>query len=135
MSTFFTRARGLVAVGVTALAVGAAPSSAAAPAAPGGPVPPGGSPGVLPSSAPGSHSVTLITGDTVTITTGADGATMTSVEGPDGQIPNYHRTELRGSTYVYPDDALAYVTAGTLDDRLFNVTQLLANGSRRVLQK
>ncbi|MEV0951879.1 S8 family serine peptidase [Promicromonospora sp. NPDC050249] len=129
MSTFLTRARGLVAVGVAAaLAVGAASTSAAAPAGPGSPVPPGGSPAALPSSAPGSRSVTLITGDTVTVTTAADGTTVTDVEGPGGATSTYHRTEREGSTYVYPDAALPYVTAGTLDDRLFNVTQLLTNG-------
>ncbi|MFD6139864.1 S8 family serine peptidase [Promicromonospora sp. NPDC060271] len=129
MSTFLTRARGLVAVGVAAtLAVGAAATSAAAPAAPGSAVPPDGSPAALPSSAPGSRSVTLITGDTVTVTTAADGTTVTDVKGPGGATSTYHRTEREGSTYVYPDAALPYVTAGTLDDRLFNVTQLLANG-------
>ncbi|WP_419704153.1 S8 family peptidase [Promicromonospora sp. NFX87] len=129
MSTFLTHARGLVAVGVAAaLAVGAASTSAAAPAGPGSPVPPGDSPAALPSSAPGSRSVTLITGDTVTVTTAADGTTVTDVEGPGGATSTYHRTERAGSTYVYPDAVLPYVTAGTLDDRLFNVTQLLANG-------
>lgn len=129
MSTFLTRARGLVAVGVAAaLAVGAASTSAAAPAGPGSPVPPGGSPAALPSSAPGSRSVTLITGDTVTVTTAADGTTVTDVEGPGGATSTYHRTDRKGSTYVYPDAVLPYVTAGSLDDRLFNVTQLLANG-------
>ncbi len=128
MPTFFSRARGLVAVGVTALALGVASTSAAALASPGAPVPPGGSPAALPSSAPGSHSVTLITGDTVTITTAADGTTVTTVKGPGGATSTYHRTEREGSTYVYPDAVLPYVTAGTLDDRLFNVTQLLANG-------
>ncbi len=130
MSTFFTHARALVAVGVAAtLAVGAASASATTLAGPGGPVPPGSTPAALPSSsAAGSRSVTLITGDTVTITTAADGTTVTTVEGPGGTTSAYHRTERRGSTYVYPDAALPYVTAGTLDDRLFNVTQLLADG-------
>lgn len=129
MFTFSTPAKGLVAAGVAAaLAVGAASASAAAPAGPGGPVPPGGTPAPLPPSAAGSRSVTLITGDTVTVATAADGTTVTTVEGPDGSASTYHRTERQGSTYVYPDAALPYVTAGTLDDRLFNVTQLLADG-------
>lgn len=129
MSTFLTRARGLVAVGVAAtLAVGAASTSAAAPAGPASPAPPGGAPTALPSSAPGSRSVTLITGDTVTVSTAADGTTVTDVTGPDGVTSTYHRTERAGSTYVYPDAVLPYVTAGTLDDRLFDVTRLLADG-------
>lgn len=129
MSTFSIRATGLVAVGVaTALAFGSAAASAAAPASPGGPVPPSGTPTALPPSAAGSRSVTLITGDTITISTAADGTTVTTVAGPGGTTASYHRTERDGSTYVYPDAALSYVTAGALDDRLFNVTQLLANG-------
>ncbi|PUB29927.1 subtilisin family serine protease [Promicromonospora sp. AC04] len=129
MFNFSTRARALVAAGVAAaLTVGAASASAAAPASPGGPVPPGGTATALPPSAAGSRSVTLITGDMVTVTTAADGTTVTTVTGPGGTTSSYHRTERRGSTYVYPDAALPYVTAGTLDDRLFNVTRLLADG-------
>ncbi|WP_020016260.1 S8 family peptidase [Promicromonospora sukumoe] len=130
MFTISTRARALVATGVAAaLAVGAASASAAALASPAGPaVPPGGSATALPPSAAGSRSVTLITGDTVTISTAADGTSVTNVTGPGGTTSSYHRTERDGSTFVYPDAALPYVTAGTLDDRLFDVTRLLANG-------
>lgn len=129
MFIFSRHARRFVSVGVAAvLAVGAASASAAAPAAPGGPVPPGSTPATLPPSTPGARSVTLITGDTVTVTTAADGTTITTVEGPDGTTPTYHRSERHGSTYVYPDAVLPYVTAGTLDERLFDVTELLANG-------
>ncbi|MFE7508692.1 S8 family serine peptidase [Promicromonospora sp. NPDC057488] len=127
MFTISTRARALLATGVAAaLAVGAASASAASPAGPA--VPPGGSATALPPSAAGSRSVTLITGDTVTITTAADGTSVTNVTGPGGTTSSFHRTERDGSTFVYPDAALPYVTAGTLDDRLFDVTQLLANG-------
>lgn len=127
--TISTRAGALVAAGVAAaLAVGSATASAAAPAHPGGTVPPGGTAAALPPSAAGSRSVTLITGDTVTVSTAADGTTVTAVEGPGGTTSSFHRAERNGSTYVYPDAALSYVSAGALDDRLFNVTQLLANG-------
>ncbi|MFJ3403656.1 S8 family serine peptidase [Promicromonospora sp. NPDC090134] len=129
MFTISTRAGAFVAAGVAAaLAVGSATASAAAPASPAGPVPPGGTAAALPPSAAGSRSVTLITGDTVTITTAADGTSVTDVTGPGGTTSSYHRTERDGSTFVYPDAALPYVTAGTLDDRLFDVTRLLANG-------
>lgn len=127
--TISTRAGAFVAAGVAAaLAVGSATASAAAPAHPGGTVPPGGTAAALPPSAAGSRSVTLITGDTVTVTTSPDGTSVTNVAGPGGTTSSYHRTERDGSTYVYPDAALPYVTAGTLDDRLFDVTRLLANG-------
>ncbi len=129
MFTISTLARALVAAGMAAaLAVGAASASAAALPSSGGPVPPGGTAAPLPPSAAGSRSVTLITGDTVTVTTAADGTTITSVAGPGGTMSSYHRTERDGSTYVYPDAVLPYVTAGTLDDRLFNITKLLAHG-------
>ncbi|MFI2362318.1 S8 family peptidase [Promicromonospora sp. NPDC019610] len=129
MFTISTRAGAFVAAGVAAaLAVGSATASAAAPAHPGGPVPPGGTAVALPPSAAGSRSVTLITGDTVTVTTAADGTSVTNVTGPGGTTSSFHRTERDGSTFVYPDAALPYVTAGTLDDRLFDVTKLLANG-------
>ncbi|SNS37176.1 PA domain-containing protein [Streptosporangium subroseum] len=33
-----------------------------------------------------------------------------------------------GDTYVYPDEAVAYIAAGRLDKQLFDVTQLIAQG-------
>ncbi len=33
-----------------------------------------------------------------------------------------------GDTFVYPDEAMAYLAAGRLDKQLFNVTQLVAQG-------
>ncbi|MEU6341894.1 S8 family serine peptidase [Streptomyces sp. NPDC046977] len=45
---------------------------------------------------------------------GATGSVRVSTEG--------------ASTYVYPDEATAYIAAGRLDKELFNVTQLIAQG-------
>ncbi|WP_392870404.1 S8 family serine peptidase [Streptomyces sp. LN499] len=81
-----------------------------------------------PAGSGGTHSVTLITGDKVTIGTAADGTTVRSFEGPNGTTTSFHRSVIDGSTYVYPDAALPYVSAGKLDKQLFNVTQLIADG-------
>ncbi|MEV4625352.1 S8 family serine peptidase [Micromonospora sp. NPDC049523] len=120
------RRPGLIALGtVAALAVGVTPPAAAAPA---GPVPPHGPVTTPPPGAGSSHSVTLITGDKVTVGTAADGSVLRSVEGPNGTTASFHRAVVDGSLYVYPDAALPYVTAGLLDRQLFNVTELIADG-------
>ncbi|MEU7969689.1 S8 family serine peptidase [Streptomyces sp. NPDC049097] len=75
-----------------------------------------------------THSVTLITGDKVTIGTAADGSVVRSFESPDGATSGFHRAVIDGSTYVYPDEVLPYVSAGKLDKQLFNVTRLIADG-------
>lgn len=107
---------------VAALAVGLLPATAAVPAAPAAaaaaPQLPGGA----------SHTVTLITGDKVTMGTAADGSPVNSFESPKGASTGYHRAVVDGATYVYPDAALPYVAAGTLDKQLFNVTRLIADG-------
>ncbi|MEU9284547.1 S8 family serine peptidase [Streptomyces sp. NPDC048275] len=80
---------------------------------------------------PGTHTVTLITGDLVTTRqspgTGSSGGTVV-VTGPDGGPTDAHVTEAGGDLYVYPDTALPYVAQGTLDRRLFNVSDLVEAG-------
>ena len=91
---------------VTAAAVGAipaAPASADPPAAPGP-----------------TRTVTLITGDRVTLS----GDTVTRVEAPGG----LRLSTFEGNTYAYPDAAMPYVASGLLDEELFNVTRLVADG-------
>ncbi|MFI5757683.1 S8 family serine peptidase [Streptomyces sp. NPDC051569] len=74
------------------------------------------------------RTLTLITGDRVTVTGGAGGAVNASVTDPQGrQVPVYRTTE-DGDTYIYPLHAMRYVSAGVLDKALFNVTKLLADG-------
>ncbi len=68
-------------------------------------------------------TITLITGDKVTVRPGA-----TTVQGPDGEQVGAHVTTVGPDTYVYPDSALPYVGTGRLDKRLFNVTYLLREG-------
>ncbi|MFE2694965.1 S8 family serine peptidase, partial [Streptomyces mirabilis] len=76
----------------------------------------------------GTHTVTLITGDKVTIGTAADGTVVRSFQAASGATTGFHRAVLDGATYVYPDAALPYVSAGKLDKQLFNVTRLIAEG-------
>lgn len=74
-------------------------------------------------------TVTLITGDKVTVTPGAAGTApevnVSRAPGATGSV----RVSTEGTgTYVYPDEAMAYIAAGRLDKELFNVTQLIAQG-------
>ncbi|MET8331888.1 S8 family serine peptidase [Streptomyces sp. NPDC005181] len=111
---------------VAALALGVMPATAAISADPAGPVQP-----TAAHQAPGgisTHTVTLITGDKVTIGTAADGTAVRSFEGVNGTTTGFHRAVIDGSTYVYPDAVLPYVTTGKLDKQLFNVTRLIADG-------
>lgn len=82
-------------------------------------------------SAPGgspSRTVTLLTGDRVTLTPGGSGPAALTVEGPDGGRADARITTRDGDTYVYPAAAERYVAAGLLDTDLFNVTRLIADG-------
>lgn len=74
-------------------------------------------------------TVTLITGDKVVVTPGTGGGRDSlSVERRPGAAGSVRIVTEAGDTYVYPDDALAYVAADRLDKRLFNVTGLIAQG-------
>ncbi|MFF3466205.1 S8 family peptidase [Streptomyces sp. NPDC001984] len=74
------------------------------------------------------QTVTLITGDKVTVTTAADGTETKEVKGPHGEAVGFQSSQRGKDTYVYPNSTLPYVSAGLLDKNLFNVTQLLADG-------
>ncbi|MEU4244776.1 S8 family serine peptidase [Actinoplanes sp. NPDC026619] len=68
-------------------------------------------------------TITLITGDQVTVRPG-----VITVQGPDGEQVGAHITTVGPETYVYPDSAMRYLAAGRLDKRLFNVTYLMREG-------
>ncbi|GGU43627.1 S8 family serine peptidase [Streptomyces daghestanicus] len=75
-----------------------------------------------------ARTVTLVTGDRVTVTgTGGGGRTVT-VERPRGATGAVRTQDAGGSLTVVPDEALPYLRAGTLDERLFDVTELLRQG-------
>ncbi|MFE7747487.1 S8 family serine peptidase [Streptomyces sp. NPDC057428] len=74
-----------------------------------------------------SRTVTLITGDRVTVTyTG--GHTTATVSGPTGGTVGAHIMTQGKDLLVYPDSALPYLASGALDPRLFDVTELIADG-------
>ncbi|WP_234436267.1 S8 family peptidase [Streptomyces sp. NRRL S-813] len=73
--------------------------------------------------------MTLITGDKVTVTPGTAGSTPeVNVQRAPGATGSVRVSTEDGNTYVYPDDAVAYIAAGRLDKELFDVTQLIAQG-------
>ncbi len=73
----------------------------------------------------GARTVTLITGDKVTVT----GPTSAAVEPGEGRERVTFLTDVaRGRLRVLPDDAAPLVRAGRLDPRLFDVTGLLELG-------
>ncbi|MFF5083251.1 S8 family serine peptidase [Actinoplanes sp. NPDC000266] len=83
---------------------------------------PAGQPAPAPAAAPEgqARTVTLITGDRITVTGTAVGVARAS-----GGV---RFSTFKGDTYAYPDAAMPYVTSGLLDEDLFNVTQLIADG-------
>ncbi|MER5336815.1 S8 family serine peptidase [Micromonospora sp. NPDC002717] len=87
------------------------------------------SPGTAPAAATRStHTVTLITGDVVTVTTSADGKETVDVDRPDSATGGVHLQESGDDLYVLPDEALPLLTSNKLDRRLFNVTDLIEMG-------
>jgi subtilisin family serine protease len=75
-------------------------------------------------------TVTLVTGDLVDLTTYPDGRQAASVlPAPGSARGDFQMLERHGQTYVFPESALPYLRSGLLEERLFNVTELAANGS------
>ncbi|MFG1880380.1 S8 family serine peptidase [Micromonospora sp. NPDC049102] len=124
MKLSWTSGAWLAAVVAAALAATGAPASAApgTSADPGSPAPTADL-----HTPPGTHAVTLITGDTVTTRRGANGGTV-DVRSPSGGSTPVRVVEAGDDLYVYPQSVLPYVAAKTLDKRLFNVTRLIADG-------
>lgn len=75
-----------------------------------------------------AQTVTLITGDLVKVTAGADGKKNYLVTGPDGRLADHDVRVKDKDTYVYPRSAARFLAAKLLDEDLFNVTKLLADG-------
>ncbi|WP_266586675.1 S8 family serine peptidase [Streptomyces sp. NBC_00365] len=107
--------------GAAALLAGAVAPSAAAPAP---------SPDTPSGTAQGTtQTVTLITGDTVSVTTGPDGKSAVEIErGKGREAATFLSTERDGEVSILPADAIPLVKAGRLDPALFNVTQLVKQG-------
>ncbi|MFI5754255.1 S8 family serine peptidase [Streptomyces sp. NPDC051569] len=122
MPLFSMRRPGLIALGTAVAVLTATPSVPAV----AGPAPAG--PASTPAATRGAdrstpRTVTLITGDKVTVVAGTF-----SVRGSNGGNVGARIATVGSDTYVYPDAAMPYIAAGLLDDNLFNVTRLLAYG-------
>ncbi|MGW2464179.1 S8 family peptidase [Streptomyces sp. NPDC001761] len=76
----------------------------------------------------GTHTVTLITGDKVTVAASRGRTTVRSFEGAEKTGSGYHAVVMGGATYVFPTVVLPYVSSGLLDKQLFNVTRLVRDG-------
>ncbi|MEJ3748660.1 S8 family serine peptidase [Actinomycetes bacterium KLBMP 9797] len=79
-----------------------------------------------PPATPGGESVTLITGDRVTF--GASGRTVHIEPGPGRAGITFDTRDFGGRLEVLPSDAIAPLSAGRVDRRLFDVTGLIEMG-------
>ncbi|MER5380213.1 S8 family serine peptidase [Streptomyces sp. NPDC002688] len=75
-----------------------------------------------------ARTVTLVTGDKVTVTDVGGGKKTVSVVRPRGATGAVRTQVADGAVTVVPDEALPYLRAGTLDRRLFDVSELIRQG-------
>ncbi|MFJ3206615.1 S8 family serine peptidase [Streptomyces flaveolus] len=75
-----------------------------------------------------TRTVTLVTGDRVTVTDLGGGRRTVTVERPAGAAGAVRTQNANGAISVVPDEALPYLRAGRLDERLFDVDELLRQG-------
>ncbi|MGW0875970.1 S8 family peptidase [Streptomyces sp. NPDC002740] len=81
------------------------------------------------TGATSTQTVTLITGDTVSLSAGPDGKYAVDVRrGKGREAATFLSGEKDGEVSVLPSDAIPLVNAGRLDPALFNVTQLVKQG-------
>ncbi len=78
---------------------------------------------------PGSLTVTLLSGDKVSLTGSGDGLQVTAVKPGEGREHiAFSRARIEGHEYVIPVDATEALAQGRLDRALFDVTGLAAEG-------
>ncbi len=114
--------RSLLITAMTVLLTGITPAAAAP-----------STPQAAPDAAVRSGTVTLITGDQVTLHTlpgGKPGVTIKPAPGRE-RVSFTQGIGERGAISVYPFDAMAFVVAKKLDERLFNITDLVADQHAR----
>ncbi|MFK4083401.1 S8 family serine peptidase [Kribbella sp. NPDC020789] len=81
------------------------------------------------SAKPTTTSVTLITGDVVSVIDAGDGKKAASVQpAPGRERIAFHTVEADGGLRVLPSDAVPYVSTGVLDVNLFDVDELIRDG-------
>ncbi|GAA3512906.1 subtilisin family serine protease [Streptosporangium album] len=79
----------------------------------------------------GTHTITLVTGDTVRLNEAGGGKYAVNPEPtarPDGTRAQLSTTATPDGVYVTPSDAMPAIQAGLLDRELFNVKYLAENG-------
>ncbi|MFK0246471.1 S8 family peptidase [Amycolatopsis azurea] len=80
-------------------------------------------------AAPRPRTLTLITGDRITVQERQGEVPALSVQpGPGRERMGFQRSQDKNGWSVYPADALPLVAKGVLDERLFRIDRLLADG-------
>ncbi|GAB3976824.1 S8 family serine peptidase [Plantactinospora veratri] len=123
MSSPLRRTAAVLAAVLALTAAGPPPASAAPPSAPAtGPV-------AAPGTAGAGSRVTLVTGDVVEVSPAGDGRYAASVRPAAGRERiTFHTQEVDGGLRVLPSDVVPYVSAGILDEDLFDVQELIVDG-------
>ncbi|MEE6449259.1 S8 family serine peptidase [Gottfriedia acidiceleris] len=75
-----------------------------------------------------TRTITLLTGDVVTVTGVGDGKTVIDVRNTNGIEDLSRIMTINNETYVIPEQAMEYVAADEIDMDLFNLTKLLREG-------
>jgi subtilisin family serine protease len=88
--------------------------------------PAGGAASGAVAATPAGPTVTLLTGDKVVLG-GMRGVNVLAAKGRE-HISFYTREDVQGDVHVIPEDAVALLSKGKLDPRLFDVTELARNG-------
>lgn len=84
---------------------------------------------VWPQALPDTSTVTLVTGDRVTVTKNSGGRAALEVVPAPGTSPVFRTdTDVDGDVFVYPDTADRAMISGRLDRELFNITRLVEDG-------
>jgi hypothetical protein len=88
-------------------------------------------PVTLDGVSPGTHMITLVTGDRVTLSSAGNSRFTIDVQPatrPDGEQPTFDTESGPDGVYVIPSDAEPAVAAGRLDRELFDIKYLAENG-------
>ncbi|MFJ2088671.1 S8 family serine peptidase [Streptomyces sp. NPDC087901] len=76
-----------------------------------------------------TSTVTLVTGDTVALTTGPDGKQSVNILSGAGTSKTFQTSSgQNGDLYVYPDDTMAALASNTVDGELFNISRMIRDG-------
>ncbi|MCA0149444.1 S8 family serine peptidase [Rossellomorea vietnamensis] len=76
----------------------------------------------------GEHTITLITGDVVKVSTLNNGKQIINVEPAEKNGEGVRVMTIKDETFVFPNSTMPYMSAGKLDEDLFNITKLIEYG-------